>query len=245
MRNEAPLIQTHPLITGDHLRRQAIIYIRQSSEEQVRHNTCSADYQRSLGAVARSYGWRKELIEVIDEDLGVTGSSTVLRSGWERLKQLIAEKRVGCVFVATISRMARQLVDFEVFRLIAAANKTLIYTDGRFVDPADSSDTILSQVTAAIAHYENRKRTEIMSAARYTKARQGIAVSALPVGWIKSANGQYEFDPEAEDTIRIVIQTFWETRSIRRTVKALLNAGIQIPTRQGKGCPLRSQRLTG
>jgi DNA invertase Pin-like site-specific DNA recombinase len=234
MRNEAPTIQTHPLVTRDHLRRLAVIYIRQSSEEQVRNNTGSTDYQRSLAAVARLHGWRDSLVVVIDEDLGITGSSAVLRSGWERLKRLIAEKKVGCVFVVTASRMARQLKDFEVFREIAAANRTLIYTDGRFVDLADSSDTVFSQVTAAFAHYENRKRTEIMSAARYIKARQGIAVSALPVGWIKSGNGKYEFDPQAEEGIRIVIQTFWETRSIRRTVKALLNAGIQIPARQGK-----------
>ena len=61
-----------------------------------------------------------------------------------------------------------------------------------------------------------------------------MAVSALPVGWIKNPDGDYEFDLEAKDRIQIVIQTFWETRSIRRTVQALLKARIQIPARQGK-----------
>jgi DNA invertase Pin-like site-specific DNA recombinase len=234
MKNESPQIQTHPLINSDHLHRRAVIYIRQSSEEQVRKNTGSTDYQRTLPAVARAYGWRASLIELMDEDLGITGSSTVLRSGWQRLMEMIAEKKVGCVFVSTISRMARQLGDFEAFRTLAAASKTLIYTDGRFIDPRDLNDTILSQVTAAFAHYDNVQRALNMNYGRYAKARKGIAVSVLPIGWVKPDKGVYEFDPEAEETIRRVIDTFWETRSISRTVKALLTAGVQLPARQGK-----------
>ena len=70
--------------------------------------------------------------------------------------------------------------------MLAAGHNTLLYTDGRFVDPADSSDTIFSQITAMIAQFENRKRTELMSQARLTKAKQGAVVSALPIGWVKS-----------------------------------------------------------
>ena len=234
MTNEEVTKQTHPLIKGDHLRRLAVIYIRQSTEEQVRDNIGSTQYQRNLAAVAWSFGWPDSQIQIIDEDLGKSGSSSERRTGLQRLQTMIAAEQVGAVFVVTISRLSRQVLDFELFRILAAGHNTLLYTDGRFVDPADSSDTIFSQITAMIAHFENSKRTEIMSQARYTKAKQGMAVSALPVGWIKNPDGDYEFDLEAKDRIQIVIQTFWETRSIRRTVQALLKARIQIPARQGK-----------
>ena len=237
-----PLNQ-HPLVTPDHLRRLAVIYIRQSTEEQVRENVGSTAYQRSLTAVAQSYGWPDSLIETIDEDLGKSGSASERRTGWQRLHTMIAAEQVGAVFVATISRLSRQVLDFELFRILAAGHKTLLYADGRFVDPADSSDTFFSQITAMIAQLENRKRTELMSRARMTKAKQGGVVSALPVGWVKGPDGQYDYDPATKDTIIMIIKTFWETRSIRRTVKALIKAGVQIPSRRRQGLCFRKPNI--
>src|SRR5215470_9341039 len=116
MKNSELAFKSHPLVLHDHLRRKAVIYIRQSSEEQVRENTGSTDFQRSLAAVAQSYGWAVSLIETMEEDLGRSGSSSEGRTGWQRLQLMVAAKEVGAVFVATISRLSRQLLDFEVFR---------------------------------------------------------------------------------------------------------------------------------
>jgi len=82
-----------------------------------------------------------------------------------------------------------------------------------------------------VAHFENRKRAEVMMQSRLTKARRGEAVSNLPIGWIQNPDSSYDFDPEAEATIRLVIETFWQTRSAHATVRALAKAGIQIPYR--------------
>ncbi len=75
---------THPLITAEHLRRKAIVYVRQSSMEQVERNTGSQIYQRSQLDLARAYGWADDLVEVIDDDLGKSGSSVDRRTGWHR-----------------------------------------------------------------------------------------------------------------------------------------------------------------
>jgi DNA invertase Pin-like site-specific DNA recombinase len=238
MQNSQLTRQTHRLITPDHLRRSAVIYIRQSTEE----NTGSTDFQRSLATVAQSYGWADSQIETIEEDLGRSGSSTE-RTGWQRLQVMIAARQVGAVFVANISRLSRQVLDFEVFRIMAAAHNTLLYADGRLVDPADSNDTMLSQVTAMVAHFENCKRTEMMSQARKMKAKQGAVVSLLPVGWIKSPDGRFTHDPETKDAIRLIIDTFWQTRSINRTVKALIKAGVLLPSRRGHRIYLRKPTL--
>jgi DNA invertase Pin-like site-specific DNA recombinase len=78
-----------------------------------------------------------------------------------------------------------------------------------------------------VAHFENRKRAEIMTQARKAKAKQGMAVSRLPVGWIKGPDGKYDYDPETKETIKMVIETFWQTRSIRRTVKVLAKGEVR------------------
>src|SRR5262249_26103027 len=194
MKNELPN-QTHPLITPDHLRRLAVVYIRQSTEKQVRDNTGSTDFQRSLAALARSYGWPNSLIEIIDEDLGITGSSTEGRSGWQQMQMMVKANRVGAVFVATVSRLARDLFDFEDFRRLAVPNNTLTHMEGRFIDPADSNDILFSQLTAMLASHENRQRVKLMRQAKMTLAKQGVVVSKMPTGWIEVSDGKYDFDP--------------------------------------------------
>jgi DNA invertase Pin-like site-specific DNA recombinase len=150
------------------------------------------------------------------------------RTGWNRLQDMIDAKQVGAVFVANISRLSRQVVDFELFRLRAALHNTVLYIDGRFMNPADSNDTIVAQITAMVAQFENRKRAELMMQSRLAKAKRGEVVSKLPAGWIKAADGKYAYDPAIRDTIRMIIDTFSQTRSIPRTVKALAEAGIRI-----------------
>jgi hypothetical protein len=225
-------MQTHPAVTRDHLRRLAVIYVRQSTQFQVRTNTGSTEFQRSLVAVPRSYGWPESQIEIIDEDLAKSGSSSQERTGWQRLQRMIEAKQVGAVFTANISRLSRQVLDFELFRLRAALHGTLLYTDGRFLNPVDSNDIVASQLTAMVAQLENRKRTEVMMQSARSKVRHGQAVSKLPTGWIKGPDGKYDHDPETKDAIRTVIETFRKMGSIRKTVITLAEAGIQLPCRK-------------
>ena len=224
--------QIHSLITIDHLRRSAIVYLRQSTEQQVRDNTGSTDFQRSLAMVARSYGWPDAQIEIIDEDLGRSGSSSELRTGWQKLKSKIAAGQVGLVLVATISRLSRQVLDFELFRLLAAGHNTLLYTDGRVIDLRRRHHHFANDSDGGALRKPKKNRDH--EPGEKDKAKQGIVVSPLPVGWIQTPGGGYDFDRQVKDNIRVIIDTFWQIRSLRRTVLALEKAGIQIPARHGK-----------
>ena len=77
-------------ITASHLARQAIVYLRPSSTAQVEHNRKSTDRQYALAAKARELGWLDDRITVIDEDLGLSGSGFVARSGFARLTAEVA-----------------------------------------------------------------------------------------------------------------------------------------------------------
>jgi DNA invertase Pin-like site-specific DNA recombinase len=231
--NDQPTLK-HPLITPEHLGRKALPYIRQSSAEQVEKNTGSQTFQRNQVELARSYGWPDHLIEVIDEDLGKSGSTVDRRTGWQRMLKEIAANKVGAVFSVNISRLGREMLPVEELRILAAHHNTLLCLDGRFSDPANPNDTVLTQITASIAQYENKKRTEHMSNARMAKARSGAVVSALPVGWIKGPDGKYDYDPEVKDVILAIFDTFQRARSIRGTVKALTATGIKVPSKRGR-----------
>src|SRR5262245_31577796 len=225
---------SNPLITPEHRRRKAIVYLRQSSLQQVEKNIGSQVFKRSLSDLARAYGWPDDSIEIIDDDLGRSGSSVDRRSGWQSMLEQIAANAVGVVFAANISRLGREMLDLERLRVLASYHGTLLCLDNRFSDPRNPNDTVLTQITASFAQYDNKKRAEHMSNARMAKARAGAVVSSLPVGWIKGPDGKYDYDPAVKEHIGAIIDTFWQQRSIRRTVKALAKAGIKVACRQGK-----------
>lgn len=235
---------SHPLITPEHLARKVIVYLRQSSPEQVEKNTGSQAFQRSQEDLARAYGWPEDLIDVIEDDLGKSGSTVDRRSGWQQMLREIAANMVGAVFVANISRLGRQMLPIEELRILASHHGTLLWLDNRFSDPSDPNDTVLTQITASFAQYENKKRTEHMTKARMAKARQGSVVSLMPVGWIKTPNGKYDYDPAVKDRIFAIINTFMKVRSIRQTVKALTEAGIKVPARQGRRITFARPKLS-
>jgi DNA invertase Pin-like site-specific DNA recombinase len=221
----------HPLIATTHLKREAWIYVRQSTEVQVRENEGSTLHQRNQVETALSFGWPQRLIRVADQDLGKSGSATELRYGWKEMLEAVARNQVGAIFVVDISRLSRQVLDFEKLRILASFHDVLFVVDGRVVDPKDPNDIVMSQITAVLAMYGNRQQTARMTAARLHQARQGKIVSPLPVGWIKRSDGTYDYDPETAPIIRYVIQTFLNSGTIYRTTRVLKQEGIKLPGR--------------
>jgi DNA invertase Pin-like site-specific DNA recombinase len=146
--NTKPTNETHALITPEHLRRRAVVYCRHAGEGPAYPNTRGTADPGSLADIARSCGWPDSQIEIIDEDLARSGSSAETRPGWHRLQELIGAGHLGAVFVATVSRLSRQVMEFELFRLRAALHNTLLYADGRFIDLAGASDRILSEIVS-------------------------------------------------------------------------------------------------
>src|SRR5262245_24939474 len=96
-------------ITDVHLRRQAIVYVRQSTGEQVRHSTGSTALQRDLPGVLQAWGWSPEAISMIDEDLGISGSHAGVRQGFNSLIRRVENGEIGLVAVIDISRLASNL----------------------------------------------------------------------------------------------------------------------------------------
>src|SRR3984893_12972615 len=90
-------------ITADHLARRACVYVRQSTPGQVQNNLESQQRQYALVDRARSLGWQD--IDVIDDDLGISGSTH--RPGFERLLRALCDGQVGAVFSIEASRLAR------------------------------------------------------------------------------------------------------------------------------------------
>lgn len=113
-------------ITADLLSRQAIVYLCQSGPSQVEHNRESTERQYALASKARELGWSEDRILVIEEDLGLSGSGSLARSGFARLTAEVALARVGLVLGHIMSRLACNNADWH-----------------RLIDPAGLTDTLI------------------------------------------------------------------------------------------------------
>ena len=103
-------------INSTHLSRLAYVYLRQSSAAQVEHNRESTARQYALVTKAAELGWPAQQVLVIDEDLGVSGSGVIERSGFARLTAEVALGHVGIVLGLEVSRLARN--NAEWYRLL-------------------------------------------------------------------------------------------------------------------------------
>jgi hypothetical protein len=106
----------NPKISVDHLKRRAIVYIRQSSPGQVIHNQESQRRQYGLADHARQLGFQQ--VEIIDEDLGRSGSGQVERPGFQHLVAEVCTGQVGAVLCIEASRLARNGRDWHVLSTV-------------------------------------------------------------------------------------------------------------------------------
>ena len=141
-------------ITAAHLSRQAIVYLRQSSSAQVEHNRESTERQYALAAKARQLGWPEDRILVIDEDLGLSGSGSVARSGFARLTAEVALARVGLVLGLEVSRLARNNADWHRLIDLAGLTDTLIGDADGIYHPALFNDRLLLGLKGTMSEAE-------------------------------------------------------------------------------------------
>ena len=100
-------------ITGSHLERLAVVYLRQSSPAQVRLNIRSTERQYAFADEAAKLGWEAERIVVVDGDLGISGRDAQAREGYKELVAPGVLGEVGAIFGLEVSRLARSNADLQ------------------------------------------------------------------------------------------------------------------------------------
>ena len=141
-------------ITPRHLRRQAYLYIRQSTLRQVVENTESTERQYALRHRAVALGWLIEQVVVIDRDLGQSGASAADREGFQQLVRDVGLGRAGLVMGLEVSRLARNSTDWHRLLEICALTETLILDEDGLYDPAHFNDRLLLGLKGTMSEAE-------------------------------------------------------------------------------------------
>src|SRR5918993_170381 len=123
-----------------HLDRAAIVYIRQSTPQQVTDHQESTARQYALADRALALGWTPDRVTTIDDDLGKSGQSIEGRPGFQRLLAEVALDHVGVILSLEMSRLARSNRDWHQLLELCARFRVLLADVDATYDPTDHND---------------------------------------------------------------------------------------------------------
>ena len=229
-------------ITASHFARQAIVYLRQSSPAQVEHNRESTQRQYALANRACELGWSNEHIVIIDEDLGLSGSGSVARSGFVRLTTEVALGRVGLVLGLEVSRLARNNADWHRLIELAGLTDTLIGDADGIYHPALFNDRLLLGLKGTMSEAELHVLRARLNGGIRNKAERGELRRGLPVGFVwGEVDGEVLQHPDEAvvTAIRSIFMRFAETGSARRVWLWLRDQGYQLPLQMSAHAEIR------
>jgi DNA invertase Pin-like site-specific DNA recombinase len=220
-----------------HLDRLAVVYIRQSTAQQVACNRESTDLQYQLRQRAVALGWADDRVLVIDDDQGVSGSSVENRPGFQRLLAEVSLGHVGVVFGREVSRLSRSCRDWHQLLELCGLFQVLIADADGVYDPTEPSDRLLLGLRGMMSEAELHVLKARMHQGKLNKARRGELFTCVPVGYVRSPDGGIALDPDEQvrGVVSLVFAKYAELGSLTKTHAYLVANNIQLGLRVYKG----------
>jgi DNA invertase Pin-like site-specific DNA recombinase len=228
---------SHQKISADHLRRDAFLYVRQSSLRQVFENTESTKRQYALRERAVALGWPIDRIHTIDSDLGISGAHAQNRDGFQQLVSEVALGHAGIVLGLEVSRLARNNADWHRLLELASLAQTLILDEDGIYDPSVFNDRLLLGLKGTMSEAELHVLKARLQGGIRNKARRGELELPLPIGLVYAATGAVVLDPDQQiqASVRMVFDTFRQVHSASAVVRRFQRENLTFPRRIRRG----------
>lgn len=228
-----------PKIKPEHLARKAIVYLRQSSDRQVRQNLESQRLQYEMAERIRGLGWQE--IEVINSDLGCSAAmASASREGFERVLSSVALGEVGIVVSREVSRLSR--TDKDWCRLVEVCQifGTLIGDEQQVYDLSYLDDQLVLGIKGTLSVVELKVLRQRLQAGQESKARRGELFKRLPVGYARDGTGKVVLHPDrrVREAVGLVFTKFREVWSVRQTFHWFRDHDVGLPANPIRGTQL-------
>jgi DNA invertase Pin-like site-specific DNA recombinase len=220
-------------ITDEHLSRRAIVYVRQSTQQQVLEHRESTARQYALAERAVALGWPRATVEVIDEDQGRSGSSAEGRSGFGRLLAEVSSDRVGLILGLEMSRLARSCKDWHALLELCAIYRTLLADADGLYDPSNYNDRLLLGLKGTMSEAELHILKSRLQQGMWNKAERGEVINHAPIGYVRTLAGDFVIDPDeqAQAVVRLIFEQFTRRGSVNGLLKWLVRHDVKLPVR--------------
>lgn len=231
-----PAVVAHK-IQERHHERLAVVYVRQSTPQQVEEHRESTARQYALADQAVALGWPRERVLVIDEDQGQSGRTAEGRFGFQRLLTEVTLDHVGLVLSLEMSRLARSCKDWHQLLDVCAVFGTLLGDQDGLYDPSEPNDRLLLGLRGTMSEVELHTMRNRLERGKLHKAERGALYVTVPFGYVKSPAGEVTLDPDeqVQAVIRLIFDQFTKLGSARAVFRYLLANHIKLGMRLHKG----------
>lgn len=225
------------LVSPGHLARKAVIYIRQSTPSQVLTNQESTRLQYALKKRASDLGWHAEDIEVVDADLGLTGSSAGEREGFKELVTEVTLGQIGLILSSDVTRLSRNCSDWYPLLDVCGYKGTLIGDQESVYDPSTAEGRLVLGLKGTLSEMELHTIRGRLTTGLLSKAERGELALRLPIGLERDEHGLVHKDPnlEVQDRISLVFETFLRLRTASKVIRHLGESELLLPRRDRFG----------
>ena len=224
-------------IQNMHFDRLAIVYVRQSSPQQVLENRESRERQYALAQFAQRLGWSAERVLVIDEDQGTSGKTAENRSGFQRLMAEVSLNHVGIVLGLELSRLSRCNKDWHQLVDVCGIFNTLLCDQDGVYDSTDGNDRLLLGMKGAMSEFELVTLRNRLARGTRNKAERGELFSSVPLGYLKQATGEVvqEPDEQARGMVQLAFEKFAELGSAYAVFRYFTVNNLRLGFRRLRG----------
>jgi DNA invertase Pin-like site-specific DNA recombinase len=225
------------LITDRHLGLLAIVYVRQSTPQQVRDHRESRERQYALANYAIALGWPSDRILIIDDDQGLSGKTAENRSGFHRILAEVTMEHVGLILGIEMSRLARCNEDWHHLLKMCSLFGVILADEDGLYDPRDPNDRLLLGLKGTMSEYELVTMHNRLEGNKLCKAQRCELIQNVPCGYLKLPTGEAVLDPdeEARSIVQLVFDKFDELRSFGRLYRYLVRNKIRLGMRVQRG----------
>jgi DNA invertase Pin-like site-specific DNA recombinase len=210
-------------ISDRHLSKLAIVYVRQSSAQQIFDHRESRERQYALADYAATLGWPRERILVIDEDQGRSGRSVEHRPGFQRLLAEVTLDHVGLVLGLELSRLSRSSKDWYHLLEVCGVFGTLLADQDGIYDSNDTNDRLVLGLKGTMSEVELTTMRNRLERGKLHKAERGELILTVPCGYLKLPHGEVILDPDEQvrATVQLVFDKFAELGSFGKVYRYL------------------------
>ncbi|HVK15534.1 MAG TPA: recombinase family protein [Fimbriiglobus sp.] len=226
-----------PKLRPWHLDRLAIVYVRQSTPQQVLDHRESTARQYALADRAVALGWTRDRVVTIDDDLGKSGQSIEGRPGFQRLLAEVALDHVGLILGLEMSRLARCCKDWHQLLELCGRYRVLLADADGVYDPTEHSDRLLLGLHGVMNEAELHVLKQRMYQGKLNKARRGELLGLPPIGYLRVPTGEWTIDPDeqVQAVVRLIFDQFDREATMHGLLRYLVHHQIRIPVRVAGG----------
>src|SRR5258708_935961 len=216
-----------------HLDRKAIVYIRQSSTQQVLEHKESTARQYALADRAAALGWPRDRVEVVDADQGRSAQTVEGRLGFQYILAELGLNHVGIILGLEASRLARSNPDWAPMVQLCGLFGTLLCDYDGLYDPGDFNDRLLLGLKGIMSAAELHFLRLRMDEGRRNKARRGELFNHAMIGYVRVRGAGLALDPDeqAQSVVRLVFDQFDPQGGLHRLLRHLPHHGVRLPLR--------------